>query len=215
MSIKGKRAQALPILDPSNKRRSGGAFDDSLPTEALELIARQISHDKEDFIKWLSEEMLNFRIHEFAKDQEIPLSQELKLLAELQSYMLETRNRLLNLPATAMAYLEQEQWQLSKTTFFECQHNLADQLVKAWAVLGSASNEIEKIPNQPGAREKHSRDNLLAATAARLHNQHGIKIKRRAAEIARNLLVLCGVQLPEDIKEVERLINKRGGKNYS
>jgi hypothetical protein len=92
-------------------------------------------------------------------------------------------------------------------------------MTKAAAIsdaLSITEQKLEAVPTIRGVKPKYPRDDLLADTADKLRQSSLAKMtKRRAAALARELLVAAGVDVPEDNVEYEKLIRhaKRGKKS--
>ncbi|URM26095.1 hypothetical protein LLY42_19325 [Pseudomonas frederiksbergensis] len=83
-------------------------------------------------------------------------------------------------------------------------------------LLEITEQKLEAAPTIRGVKPKFQRDALLADTADKLRQSSLAKMtKRRAAALARELLVAAGVEVPEDVVEYEKLIRraKKGEKS--
>jgi hypothetical protein len=145
-------------------------------------------------------------------------NEELRLVREAQRYLLETRKRLANLPPAADAHINAACWKRHNRFFHGSGGLLSDLDALAREtdiLLVLAERELDGHPVSRGSKPKCARDGLLADAAAYiLENSREPITKRKAAEIAKDLLAAAEVEVPADIKEVERLIRReRGGRN--
>ncbi|AMZ70748.1 hypothetical protein TK06_06420 [Pseudomonas fluorescens] len=132
----------------------------------------------------------------------------------MQLHLQETLRGLNNLPPFAEGYINDACWR-SHGCFFSG-GLLSDLMAKAAMVsdvLDITEQKLEAAPTIRGVKPKYPRDDLLADTADKLRQSSLAKMtKRKAAELARELLVAAGVEVPADIVEYEKLIRraKRG-----
>lgn len=205
MTIKGKRARSLPIMDGPTWS-TGGFVDESVPDAARELIQLRATDFGSDFLDWFPARLGRYRA--FCELHDLPtVTQELALVREAQRYLLETRQRLENLPPTADAYINEATWRRHDRLFhcgvlddFESLSREIDTL------LAIAEQKLDQLPKKAGRKAKTNRDELLADVSGRLAS-NGLS-KRAAAELAAELLTASGVEAPNDLVEVERICRR-------
>lgn len=207
MTIKGKRAKALPIMGAPSWS-TGGMVDESLPPEAYSFIQENAKKLGQGFDDWFSGRLGRYRAYS-EMSQTPAVSEELALVRSAQLFLHETQNRLDHLPPAADAYVNEASWRRSGRLFhsglfsdFKALSSEIDTL------LAIAEQALDSLPKQSGRKAKTNRDGLLADVVSRLV-ENGLK-KREASAVAAELLGLVGVETPEGQFEIERLARKPG-----
>lgn len=218
MTIHAKRAKALPVLDREADWGTGGMVDESLPPAAESLINSFGDQFGGELLAWFKQGIGRYRAYSDMAEKMPATNEELRLVNEAQRYLLEVRQRLENLPPAADAYVNAACWKRHKR-FFNGSGGLLSDLDalarEADTLLAIAEQELDRYPVSRGSKPKAARDSLLSDVAAYMleHSRESIT-KRKAAEIARNLLAVADIEVPKEIVEVERLIRReRGGRN--
>lgn len=218
MTIKAKRAKALPVLDKEVDWGTGGFVDESLPPDAEALIQGFNGQFGDELPNWFKQRIGRFRAYSEMAEKSPATHEEMRLVREAQRYLLEVRQRLENLPPTADAHINAACWSRHNRLFHGTSGLLADLDALARetdTLLAITEQELDRHPVSKGTKPKSARDGLLSDAAAYiLENSRDPITKRKAAEIARDLLVAAEVDVPADVKEVERLILRwrEGGK---
>ena len=207
MTIKGKRAKALPIMGAPSWS-TGGMVDESLPPEAYSFIQENAKKLGQGFDDWFSGRLGRYRAYS-EMSQAPTVSEELALVRSAQHFLHETQKRLEHLPPTADAYVNEAAWRRNGRFFhyglfsdFEALSAEIDTL------LAIAEQALDSLPKKSGRKAKTNRDGLLADVVSRLV-ENGLK-KREASAVAAELLGLVGVETPEGQFEIERLARKPG-----
>ena len=213
MTIKAKRAKALPVLDKEVDWGTGGFVDESLPQAAEALIQDLESGLGDGLLDWFKRRIGRYRAYSEMADKSPATHEEVRLVREAQRYLLEVRQRLSNLPPSADAYINEACWRRHNRLFHGPGGLLADLDAMAREtdmLLALTERELDRHPGRKGAKSKSARDSLLSDAAAYImENSRDPITKRKAAEIARDLLAAAEVDVPGEIKEVERLILRR------
>lgn len=209
MTVKAKRARALPLLDKDAGLATGELVDESISTDAEALINSLNGQFGDELLPWFRSRIGIFRaIHELpATHEELRTAKEAKLF--LQEFML----RLDNLPPVFAAYMEAICWRRNGRLF-----NSPGGILPAFqalsgevtSLLEAAQEELESHAVMLGRKSASSRNQLLADVAAYIV-AHSSKrtTKRKAAEVARDLLAAAGVDVPNDLYQVEKLIRQQ------
>ncbi|MBD9619465.1 hypothetical protein [Pseudomonas sp. PDM07] len=214
MTVKAKRAKALPLLDKDTGPATGELVDESISADAESLIQSLDGQFGDEFLPWFRSQIGTFRaIHELPATHE-----ELRMVGELLRCLQEVRLRSNNLPPDAAACMEVHCRRRNQRPYqgpggLLAEHEaLTGELVSK---LEATQETLESRPVMRGRKSTSSRDQLLADVAAYTiaHAQKRIT-KRRAAKVARDLLAAAGIDVPDDQYEVEKLIRrqKSGGK---
>ena len=218
MTIKAKRAKALPVLDKEVDWGTGGVVDERIPPAAEALIQDLESGLGDGLLDWFKRHIGRYRAYSEMADKSPATHEEVRLVREAQRYLLEVRQRLSNLPPSADAYINTACWGRHNRLFHGPGGLLADLDALAREtdmLLALTERELDRHPGRKGTKSKSARDSLLSDAAAYILVKSRDPItKRKAAEIARDLLVSAEVDVPADVKEVERLILRwrEGGK---
>ena len=218
MTVRAKRAKALPILDKDADWSMGGMVDETLPPAAELLLDSLNVNFGGELRAWFKQNIGLYRAYSEMAEKMPATNEELRLVNEAQRYLLEVRQRLNNLPPAADAYINAACWHRHKRLFHGTDGLLSDlnaMAKEADTLLAITEQELGRYPVNKGSKPKHARDSLLSDTAAYLL-EHSCKpiTKRKAAELARDLLVATDVEAPKETVEIERLIRReRGGRN--
>jgi hypothetical protein len=123
--------------------------------------------------------------------------------------------RLSNLPPDAIACMEIYCWRRNERPYqgpggsLAAYEALIGELVSQ---LEATQETLESRPVIRGRKSASSRDLLLADIAAyTIAHAKNRTTKRRAAEVARDLLAAAGIDVPDDQYEVEKLIRRQKG----
>jgi hypothetical protein len=215
--IRGKRSKALPVFDNQPEWGTGDLVDESLSDAAQAIIAALAGHHDGDLQEWFKERLGSYRAVIRETEKGPARHEELRHVRQVQLHLQETLRGLNNLPPFAEGYINDACWR-SHGCFFSG-GLLSDLMAKATMVsdvLDITEQKLEAAPTIRGVKPKYPRDDLLADTADKLRQSSLAKMtKRRAAELARELLVAAGIEVPADIIEYEKLIRraKRGKKS--
>lgn len=212
MTIKAKRAKALPVLDKEVDWGTGGVADECISPVAEALIHSLESELGSELHDWFKRRIGRYRAYSEMADKSPATHEEVRLVKEAQRYLLEVRQRLRNLPPSADAHINAACWRRHNRLFHGSGGLLADLDALAHetdTLLGLSEQELNRHPGSKGTKSKSARDSLLSDAAAYImeNSQYPIT-KRKAAETARDLLAAAGVSVPVDVKEVERLIRR-------
>lgn len=212
MTIKAKRAKALPVLGKEVDWGTGGFVDESLPPAAVTLIHGFGGQFGDDLPDWFKRRIGRFRSHSEMAEKSPATHEEMRLVMEAQRYLLEVRQRLGNLPPTADAHINAACWRRHNRLFHGAGGLFADLDALAretGTLLAMTEQELGRHPVSKGTKPKSARDSLLSDAAAYiLENARDPITKRKAAELARDLLAAADVDVPMEIKEVERLVRR-------
>lgn len=218
MTIKAKRAKALPVLDKEVDWGTGGVVDERIPPAAEALIQDLESEISGELLDWFKRRIGRYRAYSEMADKSPATHEEVRLVREAQRYLLEVRQRLSNLPPSADAHVNAACWGRHNRLFRGPGGLLADLDAMAREtdmLLALTERELDRHPGRKGTKSKSARDSLLSDAAQYIReNSRNPITKRKAAETARDLLVSAEVDVPADVKEVERLILRwrEGGK---
>lgn len=218
MTKRGKRSKALPVFDNQLEWGTGDLVDESLSDAAQAIIADLTEHHDGDLQEWFKERLGSYRAVIRETEKGPARHEEIRHVRQVQLHLQETLRGLNNLPPFAEGQINGVCWR-SSGRFFSG-GLLSDFMVKAAEIsdaLSITEQELEQAPTIRGVKPKYPRDDLLADTADKLRQTSLTKMtKRRAAELARELLVAAGVGVPADIVEYEKLIRRaKGGKKAS
>ena len=117
MTIKAKRAKALPVLDKEAEWGTGGMVDDSLSPAAGSLIDGLSNQFDGDLLVWFKQRIGRYRAYSDMAEKAPATNEERRLVNEAQRYLLEVRMRLKNLPPAADAYINAACWNRHKRLF--------------------------------------------------------------------------------------------------
>jgi hypothetical protein len=215
--IRGKRSKALPVFDNQPEWGTGDLVDESLSDAAQAIIADLAGHHDGDLQEWFKERLGSYRAVIRETEKGPARHEEIRHVQQTQIYLQETVRWLNNLPPFAEGYINDVCWR-NQGCFFSG-GLLSDFMTKAATIsdaLSITEQKLEAVPTIRGVKPKYPRDDLLADTADKLRQSSLAKMtKRRAAALARKLLVAAGVDVPEDNVEYEKLIRhaKRGKKS--
>lgn len=209
MTVKAKRAKALPMLDAETDLAMGELVDESISADAEALIQRFNGQFGDELLPWFRS-----RIGTFRSNHELPAThEELRRVGEARRVIQEGMLRLENLPPDAAATMEEHCWRKNQHFYdgpggllaaFEA---LTGEMV---SLLEATQETLESRPVMRGRKSASSRDLLLADVAAyAIAHAKNRTTKRRAAEVARDLLAAARVDVPDDLYEVEKLIRRR------
>lgn len=211
MAVKAKRAKALRLLDSDTDLATGELVDESISADAEALINSLNGQFGDELLPWFRS-----RIGTFRATHELPAThEELRTAKEAQLYLQESMLRLENLPPDAAATMEKHCWSRNQRFFNGPAGLLAElaALAEEMASLLEATEEtLKSRPVMRGRKPANSRDLLLADVAGHLIAHSTSKkqtTKRRAAELARDLLAAAGVDVPADLYQVEKLIRQQ------
>lgn len=214
---RAKRSKALPVLDNKLEWGTGEVVDESVPTLAQAVIAALAVHDSGDFLEWFKQRVGRYRAVILVTEKGPAPHEEIRLVRQAQLQLHELERRLNNLPPSADGYVNDACWRRNGCFF---NGGLLSDLMALTAevtdLLEIAEQELGGIPTIRGLKLKQQRDALLADTAAKLRESSVAKMtKRRAAELARELLVAAEIEVPAEIVEIEKLIRRveRGRKS--
>lgn len=218
MTIKAKRAKSLPVLGKKSDWGKGGMVDETLPLAAESLINSLGEQFGPDLLAWFVQRIGRYRAYSEMSEKTPATNEELRLINEAQRYLLEVRQRLKNLPPAVDAHINAACWKRHGRFFHATGGLLADLDALARetdVLLAIAEQEVGRFPVIRGRKSESIRDSFLADVAAYALEHSQTKItKRKAAEIARDLLVAADVEAPKETVEVERLIRRDGrGRN--
>jgi hypothetical protein len=211
MTVKAKRAKALPLLDADTALATGELVDESISADAEALINSLNGQFDDELLSWFRSRIGTFRaMHELPATHE-----ELRSAKDAQLYLQESMLRLENLPPDAAATMEKHCWSRNQRVFNGPAGLLAEFVAIADEIASLLAATEETLKNRPvmrGRKPTSSRDLLLADVAAHLIAHSTSKkrtTKRRAAEVARDLLAVAGVDVPDDLYQVEKLIRRK------
>lgn len=212
MTIKAKRAKALPVLDKEVDWGTGGVVDERIPPAAEAMIQSLESELGSELLDWFKRRIGRYRAYSEIAEKSPATHEEVRLVREAQRYLLEVRQRLGNLPPGADAHINEACWRRHNRLFHGWGGLFADLDALACetdTLLAIAGQELDRHAGSKGTKSKSARDSLLSDAAAYILENSRYRItKRKAAETARDLLVAAGVSVPVDVKEVERLIRR-------
>ena len=217
--IKGKRSKALPVFDNKPEWGTGDLVDESLSDAAQAIIADLAKHHDGDLQEWFKQKLGCYRAVIRETEKGPARHEEIRHVQQVQTYLQEAVRWLNNLPPFAEGYI-------NGACFRKYGHPFNGSFLSGFTasaaevidLLGITEQDLEQAPTIRGVKPKYPRDDLLADTADKLRQSSLAKMtKRRAAGLARELLVAAGVEVPEDIVEIEKLIRgaKKGGKKAS
>lgn len=214
MTVKAKRAKALPLLDNDTGPATGELVDESISADAEALIQSLNGQFGDELLPWFGSRIGTFRaIHELPATHEV-----LRMVREAHRYLQEGMLRVNNLPTDAAARMEAHSWRKNQRAYqgpgglLAAYEAFNGEIV---SLLEASQEELENRPVIRGRKSASSRDLLLADIAAYIiAHAKNCTTKRRAAEVARRLLAAAGIDVPDDQYEVEKLIRrqKSGGK---
>jgi hypothetical protein len=216
-TIRGKRSKALPVFDNKFQWGMGDLVDESLSDSAQTIIADLAGHHDGDFQQWFKQRLGSYRAITRETEKGPARHEEIRDIQQAHLSLREALQRLSNFPPFVEGLINEACWR-SHGCFFSggLLSDLEAKATEVSDVLDIAEQKLEAAPTIRGVKPKYPRDALLADTADKLRESSLAKMtKRRAAEIARELLVAAGVEVPEDIVEIEKLIRraKRGEKS--
>lgn len=195
----------------------GDLVDESLSDSAQTIIADLAGHHDGDLQEWFKQRLGFYRAVIRETEKGPARHEEIRHIQQTQLHLREALQWLSNLPPFAEGYINDACWR--SHGYFFSGGLLSDLMAKAAMVsdvLDITEQKLEAAPTIRGVKPKYPRDDLLADTADKLRQSSLAKMtKRRATELARGLLVAAGVEVPEDIVEIEKLIRraKRGKKS--
>lgn len=209
MTVKAKRAKALPLLDEDADLAIGELVDESISADAEALINSLSGQFGDELLPWFRARIGTFRaIHELPATHE-----ELRAARDAHRYLQESMLRLVNLPPDAAACMEAHSWPRNQRLFNGPGGLLAEYevLARELAFLLEATAEtLENRPVMRGRKSASSRDLLMADVATYVLAQAKKRTtKRKAAEVARDLVAAAGVDVPDDLYQVEKLIRRQ------
>ncbi|MDN4547192.1 hypothetical protein [Pseudomonas sp. C32] len=217
MTKRGKRSKALPVFDNQLEWGTGDLVDESLSDAAQAIIADLAEHHDGDLQEWFKERLGSYRAVIRETEKGPARHEEIRHVRQVRLHAQEMSRGLNNLPPSAEGYINGACFR--KYGHFFNGSFLSDLMAKVTVVsdvLEITEQKLEAAPTIRGVKPKFQRDGLLADTADKLRQSSLAKMtKRRAAALARVLLVAAGVEVPEDIVEIEKLIRraKRGKKS--
>lgn len=211
MTVKAKRAKALPLLDTDTDLATGELVDESISADAEALIISLNGQFGDELLPWFRS-----RIGTFRAMHELPATHvELRSAKETQLYLQESMLRLENLPPDVSATLDKLCWSRNKQVFngpAGFLAKIAPYFEEVFSLLEATEETLKNRPVMRGRKPASNRDLLLADVAAYLIAHSTSKkqmTKRRAAEVARDLLAAAGVDVPDDLYQVEKLIRQQ------
>lgn len=218
-TIRGKRSKALPVFDNQPEWGTGDLVDESLSDSAQAIIADLAERHDGDLQEWFKQRVGCYRAVIRETEKGPARHEEIRHVQQTQLRFYEAVRWLKNLPPSAEGYINgaclRKYGHLFNGSFLSGFTASAAEVID---LLGITEQELEQAPTIRGVKPKCHRDAFLADTADKLRQSSLAKMtKRRAAELARELLVAAGVDVPEDIIEIEKLIRraKRGEKKPS
>ncbi|WP_085717651.1 hypothetical protein [Pseudomonas sp. B28(2017)] len=220
MAIKrGKRSRALPVFDNQLEWGTGELVDESLSDAAQAIIADLAEHHDGDFQEWFKERFGSYSAVTRETEKGPARHEEIREIQQAHLILREVQQRLSNFSPFVEGLINEASWR-SYGCFFSggLLSDLEEKATVVSDVLDIAQQKLEAAPTIRGVKPKFPRDALLADTADKLRQSSLTKMtKRRAAELARELLVAAGVEVPEDVVEYEKLIRraKNRGKKAS
>ncbi|MGO4097445.1 hypothetical protein [Pseudomonas sp. TAF7] len=218
MTKRGKRSKALPVFDNQPEWGTGDLVDESLSDAAQAIIADIAEHHDGDLQEWFKEKLGSYRTVIRETEQGPARHEEIRRVRQLRLHLQELSRGINNLPPFAEGYI-------NGACFRKYGHPFNGSFLSGFTasaaehidLLDIVEQDLEQAPTIRGVKPKYPRDDLLADTADKLRQSSLVKMtKRRAAGLARVLLVAAGVEVPEDIVEIEKLIRrakKRGKKS--
>lgn len=219
MTKRGKRSKALPVFDNQLEWGTGDLVDESLSDAAQAIIADLAEHHDGDLQEWFKERLGSYRAVIRETEKGPARHEEIRHVRQLQLHAQEMSRGLNNLPPFAEGYINgacfRKYGHFFSGSFLSGLTASAAELID---LLSIAEQDLEQAPAIRGVKPKYPRDDFLADTADKLRQSSLVKMtKRRAAALARELLVAAGVEVPEDFVEYEKLIRraKKGGKKAS
>ncbi len=191
--------------------------DESLSDAAQAIIADLAGHHDGDLQEWFKEKLGSYRAIIRETEKGPARHEEIRHVRQLRLHLQEMSRGINNLPPFAEGYI-------NGACFRKYGHSFNGSFLSGTTasvaelidLLDIVEQDLEQAPTIRGVKPKFQRDALLADTADKLRQSSLAKMtKRRAAALARELLVAAGVEVPEDIVEYEKLIRrakKRGEK---
>lgn len=209
MTVKAKRTKALPLLDTATDLTMGELVDESLSVNAEKMIQSLNGEFGDELMSWLSSRLGIFRAaHELP-----PIHIERRKIQDAHRALQEALLRLENLPPVADGEME-HQCQNAYQQPYKGHGGLLTELKatgeKAVLALETTDERLESLPAHRGRKAASNRKLLLADVAVHLRENSKKRItKRRAAEVARDLLAAAGVDVPDDLYVVEKQIRQQ------
>ncbi|MGF6695029.1 hypothetical protein M2318_005129 [Metapseudomonas resinovorans] len=211
MAVKGKRAKALPLLDTATGLATGELVDESISANAEVLVQSFNGEFGGEFMSWLKSRLGTFRaMHELPATHE----ERREVLAALLALQ-EAIVRPDNLPPVADGEMEHQCLNRYKQPYKGPGGLLSEFTASAEKMvlaLEATDERLESLPVTRGRKATSNRDQLLADVAAYVTANSTSKkrtTKRRAAEVARDVLAAADVNVPDDLYLVEKLIRQQ------
>jgi hypothetical protein len=214
MVKKAFRTGSIRKLTPAERDRlyhvsvdiAGDMVDESVPTKARNLIGSLAQEvDAIALESSLGEALGVYRTLLEIDGQELPVAEQIRLTNECIDLMRELYRRLELLPgpihAAAVGHEFKTWGDLRKLSF----HRLMAYLIQGGQSLQGAVETARRWKSKRGVKPATRRANLILAVVDALRNLAPTMKLSRAREIARDLLRACGVRVPADLREFERL----------
>lgn len=145
----------------------GGVVDESVPEHKLRDLLREDGVDLNDeaLIAFLRARVVLYRTLRRTDDNEFPIAEEMKLLDELVEVISEAQKRLVNLPPSAHAVLDEIAWTHHGRLFYDVAQGLSTNLEDARRMVILGERELAKLSGAKGAKGKPDRDWFLSDVA--------------------------------------------------
>lgn len=211
MTKKAERASNIRRLTAAEKMAlspMGGIVDSSVPDAACRFIqkCKEIAQ-KHQFTVSFGNILGMYRERVPDVINAIPVARQLELLDEILSVVDELRTRLEHLPQLVATRADAVRWKTYGGLFFDFRQQLDAELLSAELTLNAARPGVEKYKGQTGDKSSYARDVLFRDTATLLPNT---LTKTCRARLVGDLLVACGVPVPEADNDLLRLLAKVG-----
>lgn len=142
----------------------GGVVDDSVPEHEVRELLREAEADLDDEAlgAFLRERVGLYRTLKRTDENEVSIAKEMELLDELLEVISEAQKRLVNLPPTAHALLDEIAWKHRERLFYDVAQGLSTNLEDARRMVILGERELAKLSGAKGAKGKPDRDWFLS-----------------------------------------------------
>lgn len=207
---RAKRPKTLLVIGKDGDWATGGLANESLNDYAAALISDLQNEFSSDLGEWFRNELALYReVTDDSKKNPTP-REELELVRDAQKYLLETMQRLENLPPITSGWIDGASYKKNGRMFHTDRLPGFGAMVNEFnSLLEIMEQKLEQLPSKPGRTTESDRDALLSDTADWLLKHSLVTItKAKAAETAGKILTTANIPVPASVIEIERRISK-------
>jgi hypothetical protein len=198
-SIRRLTAREVAVLEPK-----GGIVDESVPPSAVATLRRfGIERAAAELGRCLG------RYRERAAERNFPIDAELRITEETIDVIEELRLRLDRIPQTVDAYANAAVWKRCGESFHAHVRSIDRDLGAIRQALWSGIEQTEKLKGRSGGKPYWARDTLVREVLNFVSSLTG-GTKKKAQEITHEVLQTCGIPLPQDFADFQKLTRKTG-----